>query len=268
MTLNRAALKADARDRMRRYKPNPILMGLIVVAIAWLLQILSMNVLGLSRIQQYFYSAMTSSYANYAEAMEKLNEQMMQFWTNYHPSAFARLLAVALGIMNLMINVGFTIYALHVCREEKADFGNLFDGFGIIFRVLWLSILEYLFIMLWSLLLFFPGIIAMYRYRQAIYLLIEHPEMSAMQCITASKELMRGHKWELFVLDLSFLGWDLLEALVFPLVIWLLPYKELTSVNYYRALVEQPGAQNGNVHIYEGKFTDIPDDHHDDPYSS
>ena len=90
----------------------------------------------------------------------------------------------------------------------------------------------------------------------ALYLLLDHPEKSAWQCLRESAAVMRGHKWELFVLDLSFLGWMLLSALFAPVSIWLDPYRAITNANYYNRLV---GAQGG-PRIYEGSFTDIPND--------
>ena len=171
-------------------------------------------------------------------------------------SAVAVVLVVALEIMSYIVSVGFVIFSLHVSRDETAEIGNLFDGFGIFFRALWLAILQGLFVFLWSLLLFVPGIVAAYRYRQALYLLLDHPEKSAWQCLRESGALMRGHKWELFVLDLSFLGWMLLSAMFAPVTIWLDPYRAITNANYYNRLV---GAQGG-PRIYEGSFTDIPND--------
>lgn len=257
MGINRVALKADARQRLGRYQPNPIVVGLILFLISWMLSMLEGSVMGINTFLQLFD---LSRYAN-EEAFVRAYEHFLR---NYRPSAIAILLATALMIMNYMLNVGFTIYSLHVSRGEKADYGNLFDGFGIFFRVLWLSILEGVFVFLWSLLLYVPGIIAAYRYRQALFLLLDHPEMSALECITASKEMMRGHKGELFALDLSFLGWLLLEALVAPLAIWLMPYREITYANYYNALLGPQGAAPGaGPRVYEGQFTDIPNDESD-----
>ena len=90
-----------------------------------------------------------------------------------------------------------------------------------------------------------PGIIAAYRYRQAIYLLIDHPEMSVMDCIRESKRMMAGHKWELFVLDLSFIGWGFLSSLA--MIGWLVriyttPYFGLTYALYYEALCGRTAA--------------------------
>ena len=257
MGIDRVMLKADARQRLGRYRPNPILMGLIVFLISWVLSMLAGSVLGMNAFLELFDMTQYASEEAFLRAYER-------FLSNYRPNVIALLLATALSIMNYMIGVGFTIYSLHVSRGEKADYGNIFDGFGIFFRVLWLAILEGLFIFLWSLLLYVPGIIAAYRYRQALFLLLDHPELSALECITASKEMMRGHKGELFVLDLSFLGWILLQGVFAPLAIWLAPYREITYANYYNALLGPQGAvPGGGPRIFEGQFTDIPDDEAD-----
>lgn len=89
-----------------------------------------------------------------------------------------------------------------------------------------MTILTGIFIFLWSLLLIIPGIIAAYRYRMALYLLLDNPNMSVYQCIRESKRMMVGHKAELFVLDLSFLGWYILSAVPF-VSIWVTPIRRL-----------------------------------------
>ena len=206
MDLNRAALKADARRRAAGYRPSPILAALIVFALGLLISTLSSYLMGGDRLT----TALTNAAQFGPDAVE---QAYISFFEHYSVSGVAVVLVVALEIMNYMVSVGFVIFSLHVSRDETAEIGNLFDGFGLFFRVLWLAILQGLFVFLWSLLLVVPGIIAAYRYRQALYLLLDHPEKSAWQCLRESAALMRGHKWELFVLDLSFLGWMLLSAL-------------------------------------------------------
>lgn len=93
---------------------------------------------------------------------------------------------------------------------------------------------------LWGLLFVIPGIVASYRYRQALYLLLDHPEMGIMECISESKRMMRGHKAELFILDLSFLGWSLLTIIPFVSV-YVLPYMQSTYAIYYMHLRELDG---------------------------
>ena len=249
MDLNRAALKADARRRAAGYRPSPILAALIVFALGLLISTLSSYLMGADRLT----TALTNAAQFGAEAVE---QAYISFFEHYSVSGFAIALVVALRIMSYMVSVGFVIFTLHISRDEKAEFGNLFDGFGLFFRVLWLGILEGLLIFLWSLLLVVPGIVAAYRYRQALYLLLDHPERSAWQCLRESSALMSGHKWELLVLDLSFLGWAMLSAMFAPVSIWLDPYRAITNAGFYNRLI----AARGGAHVIEGSFTDIPND--------
>lgn len=245
---------------MRRYQPNPVLVGLIVFLLTWVLQYLSTSVLGLNfEIDISGQNFMTPEEA--IRFMEDLQEQILE---HFHPSAFAVILAVALSVMNTMVNAGHMIYSLHVAREEKADFGNLLDGFAIFSRIIILSILEVLIISVFTMLLIVPGIIMSYRYRQAMYLLIDHPDRSPIECLRASGQLMRGHKMELFALDLSFLGWLLLQWLLAPFAIWLRPYQALTYANYYRALRGEPIPASTGKPFSDGDYTEIPHEDSDD----
>jgi uncharacterized membrane protein len=156
---------------------------------------------------------------------------------------YAGLVTFAISIMNFMLGIGFMTYCFNVVKKTNPDFGNLFDGFAMFLKFIWLGILMFIFVFLWSLLLIIPGIVAAYRYRQAFYIMIDHPEMSALDCITASKKMMMGHKGELFVMDLSFLGWYLLCAVPF-VGIWVYPYSGISFATYYVALrdIDNPQA--------------------------
>ena len=258
--MDRTLLKQDAKDRMRRYQPNPIVIGLIVFLLTWVLQYLSMSVVGLNfEIKISGQNFMTLE--DVLKFWDDLYEQML---AHFHPSPFALILAAALTLMNTMVNVGNMIYSLHVVREEKADYGNLLDGFAFFFRVIVLTILEALIVSALAMLFFVPGIIFAYRYRQAMYLLIDHPERSPIECLRASGTLMKGHKWELFVLDLSFLGWIFVQWLLSPFAIWLRPYQSLTYANYYRMLRGEAIPANRNKPYYEGDYTEIHQEESDE----
>ncbi len=260
--MDRTLLKRDARERMRRYQPNPIVIGLIVFALIFILQNLSTNVMGLNFRFQISNTNMTTPEEVQA-VLDDIQKQYLRQLANYSPSFFGCVLAVALSIMQLMVNTGKTIYALHVTREEPADYGNLLDGFAVMGRVVLLSLLEVVFILLWSLLLIMPGIVASYRYRQAIYLLLDHPDYTPMQCLQRSSEMMRSHKMELFTLDLSFLGWEILHLLLSPFAIWLWPYEALTYANYYRVLNGETIPPKPDPTIFEGDYTEVNDDDDD-----
>ena len=98
----------------------------------------------------------------------------------------------------------------------------------------WGMFLMYLFIFLWSLLLVIPGIIKMFSYSMTPYILEEHPELSANDAIDRSRAMMKGHKFDLFWLILSFIGWMILCIFTFGIgYIWLLPYMETSIAGFY-----------------------------------
>ena len=137
------------------------------------------------------------------------------------------------------LQFGFYKYFLNVKRNEPVTLETLFDGFKRFIASFLLILLMTIFIILWSLLLIVPGFIAALSYSQAIFILIDNPEMTAMDAIKKSKELMRGHRWEFFVTLLSFIGWALLVVLTIGIgYFWLAPYISVTLANFYDELKE------------------------------
>ncbi len=95
-----------------------------------------------------------------------------------------------------------------------------------------------LFELLWSLLFIIPGIVKAYEYRMIPYLLARNPEMSREEAFARSKEMMRGNKWKAFILDLSFIPWQLLSAITFGIVgmFYVDPYVNQTNAALFDAL--------------------------------
>ena len=108
---------------------------------------------------------------------------------------------------------GAAIYLLAFFRNKQKDYGMLFEGFSHFGKAFWLMLLMGIKIFLWSLLFVIPGIIASIRYSMAFYVLIDHPESRANECIEASKLLMLGNKGRYFYLQLTFFGWYLLDSI-------------------------------------------------------
>lgn len=102
-----------------------------------------------------------------------------------------------------------------------------------------LSVLMFIYTFLWSLLLLIPGIIKALSYSQAYYIYRDHldqgTKISLNQAVTESRQMMAGHKWEYFLLKLSFLGWYIACIFVLP-AIWVVPYAQQTFANYYVVL--------------------------------
>lgn len=135
------------------------------------------------------------------------------------------------------LNLGRIIIYLKLARQTEAQVGNVYDGFNFILKVFGLSIVIGLFVFLWSLLLFIPGIIATYKYSMAFNILVDNPDMGIMDCIKESKRITDGYKMDLFVLQLSFIGWNLLVPFTFGILsFWLIPYMEMTETMYYLEL--------------------------------
>ena len=88
---------------------------------------------------------------------------------------------------------------------------------------------------LWSLLFVIPGIVASFSYAMTDYILAEHPELTASEAINRSKEMMRGNRFRLFCLELSFIGWSILCLFTFGIGnLWLTPYKNAAKAAFYR----------------------------------
>lgn len=149
------------------------------------------------------------------------------------------------GLLELLVAgplaLGSALFYLALARRREIAVGMIFDGFRYYGKVLGLYLLMALFVFLWTLLLVIPGIIAAYRYSQAYYILADNPETGVLEALDRSKQLMTGHKWRLFVLQLSFLGWAILAVIPFGLgLLWLMPYVSASAAVFYRNLIEEP----------------------------
>ena len=93
----------------------------------------------------------------------------------------------------------------------------------------------------WTCLLIVPGFIKAYEYCMIPYLLADHPEMTRQEAFATSKAMMKGNKWKAFVLDLSFIPWDILSALTLGIVsvFYVAPYRQLTAAALYEKLKAQ-----------------------------
>ena len=112
------------------------------------------------------------------------------------------------------------------------------------FHKVWGMFLMELKVFLWSLLFLIPGIIMSFSYAMTPYILEEHPEIGAWEASTRSKEIMTGHRFDLFWLYLSFIGWALLCILTFGIgLFWLIPYMSASEIGFYEDLKAEQGEE-------------------------
>ena len=125
-------------------------------------------------------------------------------------------------------------------HDENPELGEIFKGFnGNYLNVVKIMFLMDLKTLLWLLLFIIPGFVKAYEYSMIPYLLAENPNLSASQAFSLSKQMTTGQKMDLFVLDLSFLGWIILGLICCGIgILFVLPYPEATRAEVYLNLKE------------------------------
>ena len=139
------------------------------------------------------------------------------------------------------IQLGYSVYLLKQYHRQETSIGDLFSQFFRFGTGFAQKFLVGLYTLLWTLLFIIPGLIKSLSYAMTPFILADNPNLTAGQAITRSRELMDGHKWELFVLDLTFIGWDILGALTCGIgSLWVTPYKNAAYAAFYRQIAGYP----------------------------
>lgn len=150
-----------------------------------------------------------------------------------------------LSIINILlsgfISTGLCKYLLKFVNPMvDEDFGDIFSYGKYFFKLFGLHILITVLTFIGLILLVIPGVILIYAYSQSYYIMAENPELSITECMKKSRQLMDGHKGELFLLHLSFIGWGILAILTVGIgFLWLTPYMKVTETYYYLYLKEE-----------------------------
>ena len=166
-----------------------------------------------------------------------------KFYNNYWMMVLLNLIYTAIMgageifvlIIGGPLSVGFMNVLSQNDRGEDTNPGQLFKGFSNFGRTLVGFLLSSIYTFLWSLLFIIPGIIKGLSYALVPYLQNKDSSLSGKEALKKSQELMNGHKWELFVLELSFLGWHLLSLLTCGVleVFFVTPYHNQTLYAFY-----------------------------------
>ncbi|MDD5910038.1 MAG: DUF975 family protein [Clostridiales bacterium] len=154
------------------------------------------------------------------------------------PVSFMFISFMTIGISGAL-EMGLNKYYIDLVAENRqGEVSVIFSRFDIFFKALGLHLFMALFKLLWTLLFIVPGIIAGYRYCLAPYLMAENPNLGIREAVNMSKELMAGHKWRLFCLNLSFIGWGILSSLTCGIGdLWLNPYIYAANAAFYVDLI-------------------------------
>ena len=157
---------------------------------------------------------------------------------------FDSLMNLCWFIIGGTIQLGYCNFLLKRQRGEETQVGDLFTEFNRFGDGFAQHFLCQLYIFLWSLLLIIPGIIKSFSYAMTPYIMAENPGMKATDAITRSRAMMDGYKADLFMLRLTFIGWDLLAVLTLNIGhLWLNPYKQAAETAFYQEVKAQFVAQ-------------------------
>ena len=141
------------------------------------------------------------------------------------------------------LTVGLISVFVQLARTGTTKIEHLFDGItkGFVNKML-SYILVSVYTFLWTLLFWIPGIVKSFSYAMTFYIMNDNPEMGANEAITRSREMMDGHKWQLFCLRFSFIGWILLSILTLGvLMIFVAPYMQAAEAEFYENLKAEAG---------------------------
>ena len=162
--------------------------------------------------------------------------------------------ATVIPVVGNIIVIGpltFGLYLIYhlASKGEKIEYWNLFKGFETAFGETFLAqVLVSIYTFLWSLLLIVPGIIKTYAYSMTIYLQVREPGLEAQEAIKKSQEYMKGYKMKMFCLDLSFLGWDILEVLTCGLLmVYVEPWKMHSKMALFNEIYDKKNAVDVEV---------------------
>lgn len=143
-------------------------------------------------------------------------------------------------VLGGVLQLGYATFLLKQHDGKETSFQDLFsqfDRFGAGFAQFFLV---NLYTALWSLLFVIPGIIKSLSYAMTPFLMADNPKLTASEAIEASKDLMDGHKMDLFILGLSFFGWNILAAMTANLgYIVLNPYENAAYAAFYRQILAE-----------------------------
>ena len=141
------------------------------------------------------------------------------------------------ALLCLPLDWGFMVYFLNLIRNQDISYGRLFDGYKDFVRIFLAGLLVTICEAIGFALLIVPGIIVGLMFSQTCFIMKDDPQVSAIDAMKRSMEMMDGHKMELFKLWLGFLGWLILAVLTCGFgFLFLLPYLYATLAHYYEDL--------------------------------
>ncbi len=228
----RKKYKDFAKKQLKNRWTVPVLMTLFIFVIMELFAIPDYIRFFDNGIVEYVnaVNAGNFDYQTYITVLNQVSNNSTSFITSL-------IQTLAEGILS-MAAIG--LYLKMSRSPEGVSFKVFIEGLNNWARAILATLWQALWIFLWSLLFFIPGIVKSFAYSQMFYILSEHKNVSVTKAMKISMIITKGHKGELFVMGLSFLGWMILGLFTLCIgYLWLVPYMEMSYVNAYHAMLKE-----------------------------
>ncbi|MBR4068028.1 MAG: DUF975 family protein [Clostridia bacterium] len=255
MMLGSYYYKSKAKEYLKGNWQNAMLVAFFSGVLGTVLQVLQLvllpNQLGFATAEAY---------------LEALLQIPQSTWIILLAGSLATLL------FSPVLGLGNNHYFVELTRGTDLGFTGLFSRMSLFGKALWLYLRMAVQILLWSLLLVIPGIIAAIRYSMAPYYLAENPEITAGEALERSKAAMDGRKMTFFSLVISFMGWTLLALLVetylgdvnyvlgtvvgLAIQVWVAAYQNAAIAAFYRVVSEKNGMRRAFDEMF-GHFEEM-----------
>ena len=226
LMFDRKKYKSFAKQQLQGRWGIPILISVIITIITSIFAIPDM----IRTISESANMMAAENMDQYVLAMSELSASSTSFISTIIQTIVSGILSIA----------SLNVYIQMTRSPEPVSFSLFIEGLNNWFRATLATLWQFLWIFLWSLLFFIPGIIKSLEYSMMFYIVAEYKNISVTKAMKISMIITRGHKMDLFVLALSFLGWILLSCLTLGIgLIFLQPYMELTFVNTFHDLLQE-----------------------------
>lgn len=265
MNFSRRELKLRSKRLLKENGPSVYTAAAVYIAVIYIFDALISRLSGFSRYMSDYFTMFDSEYLklfdgaaglSQAELTERYINMLDKLITAVHwpeTAAVALVLCAAICAMRFVLSAGYLGYCLMVSRGMKPKTKNVFDGFYFTGKVIVINLLRGVIVGVGFILLIVPGVIFLYRYRMAIFVMLDNPDKGAIWCLRRSGKIMKGRKMDLFVLDVSFVGWLILAAAIssvfLPVLdLWIQPYTGVAYAGFYNGLKKPEGSEETEEH--------------------
>jgi len=235
---SRQEIKAIGKEQFKLNYWNCVLAALLVTAVLGVLSWMS-NGQEIARVVSTGQDAFRVV-SGQQDTFYMTNSQPVQTTVTVRANAGGLLTLLLGGPITVGLNY-FFVKNVQSQRDELSVTTPFTEAFKNYPRKLGGSLWMGLFVFLWGLLLIIPGLIKAISYAMTQFILADCPNVKATDALKLSMRMMKGHKWEFFVLGLSFLGWELLSALTLGIlgVFYAGPYMRSSFAQYYLEVRDQ-----------------------------